>query len=224
METDALIARLTREAGPVRRMMAPWKRAACWLALAVPPLVVVIAFEGLAGKAAMSVTDWRFVIEEIAILATAVTAAIAAFASTIPGHDRRWLWIPAAPLAVWLLTVGEGCVSDWMRLGAAGLTVRADFDCFPPMVLIGTLPAVAMIVMLRRGAPIHPRVAFVLGTLATAAVANFGLRLFHVGDISIMVLVWHFGLLAALLSVAAACGPQVLRWKIAVAAPSRKLW
>lgn len=217
MDTDALIARLANDARPVRRLMPPWKRAALWLALAVPPILAVVAFHGIEVNLATFLVDRRMLIEEVATLATAVTAAIAAFASTVPGRGRNWLWLPALPFAVWLLTVGKGCLDDWMRLGAAGLALRPD-DCFLPMILVGTVPAAAMIAMLRRGAPLHPRLTLLLGTLATAAVANFGLRFFHIGDVSIMLLVWHFGVLAAFLCAAAAVGPRILRWNNSAAA------
>ena len=52
--------------------------------------------------------------------------------------------------------------------------------------------------MLRRGAPLAPRATLFLGALATAAVVAFGLRFFHIGDASIMVLTWHMGLAAVL--------------------------
>jgi tetrahydromethanopterin S-methyltransferase subunit C len=69
-----------------------------------------------------------------------------------------------------------------------------------------------MVVMLRRGAPLAPRVTIALGALAVAAVGNFGLRLFHLGDASIMVLFWHFGTITLLSAFAACLGPQVLYW------------
>ncbi|CAN5221613.1 hypothetical protein BH10PSE9_BH10PSE9_24060 [soil metagenome] len=220
MDTEALIARLADDARPVRRMTPPWRRAVLWLAIAAASVAVVLAYHGAEVDMASFLADRQLLIEEVATLLTAMTAATAAFASTVPGRSRRWLWLPAIPFAVWLFTVGKGCLDDWMRLGAAGLALRPD-DCFLPMILVGTVPAVAMFAMLRRGAPLHPRLTLVLGTLATAAAANFGLRLFHIGDISVMLLVWHFGVLVVFLCAAAAAGPQVLRWKSAVPAPSR---
>jgi hypothetical protein len=46
-----------------------------------------------------------------------------------------------------------------------------------------------------------------------AALANFALRLFHLGDLSIMVLFWHLGSAAVLSVIAAWFGPYVLRWR-----------
>jgi hypothetical protein len=44
-----------------------------------------------------------------------------------------------------------------------------------------------------RGAPLSPRITPALGALAAAALGNFGLRVFHPADASLMVLIWHFG-------------------------------
>ena len=73
--------------------------------------------------------------------------------------------------------------------------------------------AIAMVIMLRKGAPLFPRVTIALGALAVAALGNFGLRLFHVGDASIMVLFWHFGSVALLAVLAATIGRQVFHWR-----------
>src|SRR5262249_57224969 len=124
----------------------------------------------------------RFLLEAAVLLVTALTAALAAFGSVVPGYDRRMLLIPLVPLAVWLVTLGEGCWRNWVALGADGLTLRPDWDCLPPAILIGIVPSIAMVLMLRRGAPLLPRVSIALGALAVAAVANLGLRLVHARD------------------------------------------
>ncbi len=210
LDTDALIDRLTADAVPVRRVDPVWKRVALWIAFGIPPLLAIVAFHAVDLPALIA--DRQLLVEQAAALLTAVAAAAVAFASTVPGIDRRWFWLPAAPLTVWLLALGKGCVDDWVRLGPEGLALRPDFECFGPMLLMAVVPAAAMLLMLRRGAPLAPRTTLFLGALATAALVAFGLRFFHIGDASIMVLVWHMGL-AAVLSVAAGlAGPRALGW------------
>jgi len=212
LDTDALIDRLAGDAIPVRRVDPVWKRVTLWLCLGVPPLVVIVLFHGLAVDTATLMGDRRLLIEQGAALLTGVTAAAAAFSSTIPGASRRWLWLPAAPLAVWLLALGKGCLDDLVQFGPDGLALRPDFDCLGPMLLMAVVPSAAMLLMLRRGAPLAPRATLFLGALATAAIVAFGLRFFHVGDASIMVLTWHMGLAAALTLGAGLAGPRVLGW------------
>jgi hypothetical protein len=212
VQTNELIRHLASGAVPVRRLPAPWLRTALWLAISLPYVVAVVIMKPVAVDFLGGI-DTRFALEQTAILATALTAAIAAFASGVPGHDRKIYVLPLVPLAVWLASLGQGCVQDWLRLGANGLQVRPDWDCAPAAIFIGIIPAIAMVVMLRRGAPLTPRVTVALGALAVAALGNFGLRIFHIGDVSIMVLVWHFGSVALISVLAARIGRQVLNWR-----------
>ncbi len=216
-DTDALIDRLVVDAAPVTVVAPVWRRVALWLALAVPPLVVIIAVHGLVLAPAALVADRLIHAEQLAALVTAIAAAAAAFASTIPGLDRRWRWLPAIPLAVWLALIGKGCFDEWVRLGPEGLVITPDFTCFVPMMLMATVPAASMLVMLRRGAPLAPRATLLLGALATAALVAFGLRFFHAGDATISILVWHMGFVALFVAATSLAGRRALRWPTGVA-------
>jgi hypothetical protein len=218
MDTNALIQELANSAAPVQRLPAPWARMLLWLALSVPFLAAVIwLFMPSDINPVATIADRRFLIEEAVLLVTALTAALAAFASVVPGYDRRILLVPLLPLAAWLASLGEGCWRNWVALGANGLTLRPDWDCLPPAILIGIVPSIAMVVMLRRGAPLIPRISIALGALAVAALANLGLRVFHVGDASVMVLFWHLGGAAVFAGLAALAGRRVLYWRHAAA-------
>ena len=218
MDTDALIDRLVVEAAPVRVVAPIWRRVALWLLLAVPPLLVIVAVHGLVLEPATLMANRLILAEQAAALATAIAAAAAAFASTIPGLDRRWQWLPAVPLAAWLLLIGKGCFDDWVRLGPAGLVIEPDFSCFAPMMLMAVVPAATMLVMLRRGAPLAPRTTLFLGALATAALVAFGLRFFHAGDATISILVWHMGFAALFVLVTNIAGRRFIGWGISTPA------
>jgi hypothetical protein len=213
MDTDEFIKRLAADLQPVRPLRPPWARAVLWLGIALPYVAAVVWGKLMMIDAAQIGADARFMVEQAATLATALTAAIAAFCSVIPGFDRRVLLVPLAPLGLWLASVGQGCVQDWLRLGADGLTIRPDWDCLPPATVIGIVPAIVLVIMLRKGAPLRPRVTLALAALAVASVANFGLQFAHVRDVSIMVLVWHLGAAAALSALGGSLGELVLGWR-----------
>jgi hypothetical protein len=124
----------------------------------------------------------------------------------------RILWLPAIPAAVWAATLGAGCVADWLRQGPDGLTLRTDWDCLPPAILV-SLPLIILLVMLRRGAPLRPRLSVLLAALAVAGLGNAAMRLFHPGDATIMILVWHFSVAFALTALAGLAGRMVLNWR-----------
>ncbi len=219
MDTEQLIHQLADHPAPVRRLPAPWRRAALWFAISLPYVALVVFAHAMPASMPIDLPqmlhDRQFVIEQVATLLTAITAVMAAFCSVVPGYDRRILALPLLPLAIWLLSLGGGCINDWIRLGARGLELRPDWSCLPPATLIGIVPALALVIMLRRGAPLYPRITLALAALAVAALGNFGLRIYHVGDASIMVLVWHFGGVIVLALIAGWIGQLVLRWKTA---------
>jgi hypothetical protein len=62
----------------------------------------------------------------------------------------------------------------------------------------------------RRVAPLRPARTLALGALAAAALGDFGLRLFHPIDASIMVLIWQAGSVLLLVAIGAAAGPWLL--------------
>jgi len=212
MKTDALIESLAREAGPVRPLPAPMRRVWGWLAIALAFALAMVWAIGPRPDLAERLVEARFLLEQGAALATAITAALAALALTMPDAARFWRWLPVVPAGAWLATLGLGCLRDWAQMGPAGLRITADPECFVYIALIGSLPLLVLVLMLRRGAPLRPSWTLALAALAAAAIGNFALRLFHTQDAALMVLIWQVGAVALIAAIAGLCGRQVLRW------------
>ena len=225
MSTDALIHRLCDNCEPCNRLACPSTRAAIWLALAIP-YVAVVAFFVMPGDAfelAVPTGDWRYAAEQAGALGTAIAAAFAAFAATVPGRDRRLLWLPVLPLALWIGAVAYGCAGEGLGAGLQEVAERPDWWCVRSMLMVGAGPAVIMAVMLRRGAPLAPHATVALGGLAAAALANVALRLIFTEETQLMVLVWHVGTVMALTLLAGWAGAWLLSWRAMVAGMRRKL-
>lgn len=212
-KTEDLIAALARDAQPVRPLASPWRRLLAWLAISLPWVIAVVAVISPREDLADKLSDPRWVLEQLATLATALTAAVAAFCAGVPGRARWERILPLPPFAFWVGLLGLGCVQAWLVAGPKGLTLYPDWVCFPGIVLVGAVPAVAMALMLRRGAPVAPVVSTALGALAAAALADFGLRLFHPQDASLMVLVWQVGSVVILTIAGGLVGPTIVRWR-----------
>ncbi len=215
MKTEYLIDRLAAEAVPVRPLPSPTLRVLTWLATAAPAVILAVVAMGPRSDLADRLGDGRYLLEQAAAAVTALSAAYAAFSAGIPGRPRWLLMLPSVPLAVWLGSLGQGCVAAWLQAGPEGMTLRADWLCLPAIAMTGAVPAVAMVVMVRRGAPLRPHATTTLAALATAALGNVGLRLFHSEDASLMVLVWQFGAVALLSAAAGMLGRRVLPWHLA---------
>lgn len=222
MDTDKLIACLTEKADPVRRLPSPWVRTASWFAIAIPYVAVIVVMMAPRDDLALKFTEPRFLLEQVAALCTAIGAAVAAFQSIVPGYNRRFLLLPLVPLSVWLASLGQGCVQLWLS-GNALVSFTSDFICIPAIALVGTLPAAAMVLMLRKGAPLWPHASAALGGLAAAGLGNFGLRLFHSQDVSLMVLVWQMGTVFMLTILCGWAGRLFLDWRPVVARVRRNL-
>jgi hypothetical protein len=222
MKTETLIERLAAVAEPVQRLSRPWTRTAKWLLISIPYVALVVFFMSPRNDLITKASDLWYVVEEVAALTTGITAAAAAFMTIIPGHNRKALLLPLLPLAVWLGSLAQGCVQDWIQLGPDGLSLRPDWFCLPAIVLVGAVPAIAMAVMLRRGAPLTPHLTTALGGLAAAGLGNFGLRLFHTQDASLMVLVWQVGTVFILTAMAAGVGHFLLNWPSIIGSARRR--
>jgi hypothetical protein len=213
MDTNNLIQQLGSEGRPVRPLPRPLTRTVVWLAMGAVYVAAVVVMMTPRTDLLLKFSEGRYFIEQCAALVTGIAAAVAAFASVIPGMNRKVLLVPLVPLAVWVGSLGQGCVSDWVKSGIGGLSLQPDWLCFPAIALIGAGPAVTIAWMIRRGAPLSPHLTAALGGLAAAGLGNFGLRLFHPQDASLMVLVWQFGSVFILSILAALSGRYVLSWQ-----------
>ncbi len=222
MDTDKVIQRLAESSEPAPPLARPWIRAAVWLAFAMPYVAMVVFVMSPRGDLAQKLSDARFFIEQVGALGTGIAAAIAAFATIVPGYDRKVILLPVVPLAAWLGSLGQGCIQTWMQFGPHGLSLTPDWVCLPAIALVGMVPAIAMAAMLRRGAPLTPHLTTALGGLAAAGLGNFGLRLFHSQDASLMVLVWQFGSVFVLTCLAGSAGHLLLSWRSKIGAVRRR--
>jgi hypothetical protein len=81
----------------------------------------------------------------------------------------------------------------------------------PAIVLVASVPAIAITLMLHRGAPLAPHLTALLGGLAAAALGAFGVRFFCTQDGSLMVLIWQFGTVCVLSALAGCAGHHLLK-------------
>jgi hypothetical protein len=206
--TQALIDSLSRDLSPVRPLRHPLIRTALWVALLVPYTGLVVIVLGFLLKRPISTLDRPFLMEQTFALLTGITAAVAAFASTIPGRKRSYLLWPVLPLIAWLGTLGENCFAT----GPLAITGH-NVWCFPFVIILGTAPAILLWKMLRRGAPLTPNVTAGLGALAAAGVGNFCVRLVHQEDVTLMLLFWHVGGVFLLSILTATAGRYLLNWR-----------
>src|SRR5437870_2516845 len=212
-QTEQFIRQLAGQAVPVRKLPRPYTRAAAWIALSVAYIGLVLLIMPARHDLSSKLHDPLFLIEQFSGLATGIAAALAAFTTVVPGYDRKWAILPLLPLAIWLGSLGPGCIDQLNQFGIQGLPLRHSPWCVPFIVLLGAIPAAAMVLMLRRGAPLTPHLTAALGGLAAAGLANVGVRIIHPEDVTVMLLVWHVGGVMALSALAGSMGRYFLNWR-----------
>jgi len=220
MKTSELIDALSATALPVKRLRPPLVRAALWLLLAAVVLGLLVAASGLRPDWAQCVRQGDFVTAMVATLACAGLAAVASFKLSLPGSSRWWGLLPAPALAVWVSTIGYGCLTDWVALGSDGVRMGEAARCFATLLLTSVPLATAMLIMLRHAAVFRPTVVSATGGLAVAAMTSFVLSLIHPFDATIMILVWNLGTAAMIAGLATLLGKRTFGWMAARLPPA----
>jgi hypothetical protein len=207
--TPDLIDALSVDVKPVRRLRPPLARAGAWLTFAML-LALLVIVHGVRPDLAEHLRRPVFVIGVLAALVTGVLAAIAAFLVSLPDRSRLWPFLAAPSLAVWLSTIGYGCLTDWVVIGPDGVQIGETVRCFATLVLTSAPLSLAMIVMLRYAAMLRSTLVTITGTLSVAAITATALSLFHEIDASVMILIWNVGISALIVALGGALGPRML--------------
>jgi hypothetical protein len=210
--TPELIDELSARATPVQRLRPPLVRAGLWLLLAGLVLLALAAAHGARPDLALRLRDPSFAGALAGSLLTGILAAIAAFHLSLPDRSRLWLLLPAPALALWVATIGYGCLTDWVSIAPGGLRLGSTLECFATLLIASLPPSVALLVMLRHTARLHPTMVGMTGGLATAGVAATALSLLHELDASVMVLVWNLGAAALIVALGGAFSRRIFGW------------
>lgn len=213
--TEELIDTLVERAAPVRRLRPPLVRAALWLAFAGLLIALMAAGVGIRADFIMRLHQPAFAVTIGAALATGILSAATAFTASIPGRSRWWLALPLPTLAVWMSTIGYGCVAQWVSSGPDGLHLGEELRCSALVVMTSVPLGIALTAMLRYAATLRPGTVALSGGLAIAAIVAAALPLFHDHDASALILLWNVGTAALMTSVAGLLGPRMFSWMAA---------
>ena len=167
-----------------------------WLAAAGVGLAGIAFFTTLRPDLAGSFREPRFLVEFTAIAMTATLAALAAFASTVPGSSASVLVLPVPTALIWLATLGEGCRQAWIADGGFGPHLTVDWECLPIMLLVTAPPALLIQAILLQEVFVAPARSPLLDGLAVTALGSFGSKLPQMHATSVVVLTWLLSNLA----------------------------
>ena len=211
-KTPDLIDALVETATPVRRLRPPIDRAGLWLAFAAIVLGLIAIAHGLRPDFSDCMRQPLFVVGMLGALATGISAAVASFQLSLPDSSRLWIILPLPALALWVVTIGYGCLSDWVSIGPDSVRLGEAIRCFATLLMTSVPLSIAMLAMLRYTALLRPLEVSVLGGLAVAAVTAFALSLFHDPDATVMILIWNLGSAVLIAALGSLFGQSMLTW------------
>jgi hypothetical protein len=212
MNTDHVIERLAQDLSPAARLAAPWIRAAWWLIGAAAYFGLLAWMMGSPSDAVSRGPTAVFSFSQMAAMVTAAAAVVAAFASSVPGYHRRIFLFPALAAAGWLGSLTTGALHESTR-GDVILAVPGEWGCVAMIVVGGAVPAFAMTVMLRRGAPLTPALTAGTGMLGVATLASVSACVSQPHPSDAVTLLWHGTAILAVVLLAAWGACSALRWR-----------
>jgi hypothetical protein len=212
--TPDLIDQLCADLKQVRRLRPPLLRAGLWLLGAATTVALLAVALGVRPGLVQLLQAPAFTAALAGSLLTGALAAIAAFELSLPDRSRLWLLLPAPALALWISTIGYGCLTDWVSLGPDGVRIGSTLECFATLVLASLPPAVALVAMLRRTAWLRPTPVAISGGLAVGGIAATAMSLLHALDATVMVLIWTLGATAVIAALGGTLGRSIFGWTV----------
>jgi hypothetical protein len=214
VRTDDLIRQLANEARPVRPLRPTPLRLVGWAVIAAASLGVVSMLMGVRREFGSVADQADFAVEAALLIITALSAAVGALVVSVPGAERSALvrWTPiVAGVASVLWAAGELALASATGEPTGRLTF--GWHCVYKTAAVAAVPAIALVVLVRRAAPTRAAWAGLLAILATAAVGVLGANIICPYDRPLHMLVWHVAPLMLFAGAGAALGTWLLRWE-----------
>jgi len=214
---DRLIGALAADLQPVRPLLSPPLRALLWLMLVVLIAAGLALFANLPAVAhrIIAVPDmWLAVLGSIA---TAATAALAAFELSLPDRSRAWALLPLPAAILWVGASGLGCLRAYVLPGTHVADLGDTRDCLIFIISLSVPLSAVLIFMLRRACSLTPALTATMAGLASAAAAATLLNFFHPYDAAATDLLVHLVAVGIVVVAVRAFGPRALKNSVAEA-------
>lgn len=206
MDTAELAEALAKAAKPVRVIRSPLVRTGRWLLLAPAVTLLLAAGHGFRPDLLHQLSAPSFAAGLAASSLTGASAAFGSLAASLPDRSRRWLLLPLPCLAVWMATLGHGCLTDWVGYDAGSLRLGGAVRCVVTVLLVSLPLSISLFAMLRHTARLRPTAVSLVAGLAVAGVTSTAMSLLYRLDATVLNLTLNLGatgLAAAVEAIAA---------------------
>ena len=207
---ESLIGRLSTELVPVRRLPPPSLRTMGWLLVVVAIAAVLLMHYRVTGMEQRFAGTPDLAWAGIGAVLTAISAAWAAFALSVPGRRAAWAWLPLPGALLWIGASGLGCLRQVVAPGTEVSTMHQSGDCLVFIIAFSIPLSALMVVLLRRAYPLRPVLTAMLVGLASAAASASLLEICHAYDAAATDLLTHAAAVGLVVAVNAAMGGRLL--------------
>jgi hypothetical protein len=172
--SKTLIETLSAELSPVMPLARPLRRAGLWIACALAYLALFVAFSGLRHDIGTAISSGCFLCEMALAVVIGLSAVLASAWLCVPDgtQNRAVVIAPLAGLAVFSVWVAGRSFTEPLVMPHLHWE-----HCFNTGLAMGFIPALALILLSRRGATTAPGLMALMNSLAVAALGFIGLRL-----------------------------------------------
>lgn len=210
MTTESLIAELTLQARPIKRL--PHLRVCVeWALVTLLSLAVVSQFSGLRDDIAARLAEPMFALELALNFMLIVIAGCAATAFSYPDRAQAPFLKPAL-----LICFGAYSALIVFSVVSAPSAVPTDvphgIECFTCILSFAAMPALWLFWRLRQLASTRPMHAGFAALMMAVAVGCLGVRLVENETASAGVMLWHYLPLVLLSALGLLLGKKIFRW------------
>jgi len=208
MNTNDLIQKLSQDIAPVQRLASTPKRLGFWLAIAFLVLVLEVTLFGPREDLGQRAFTAQFATEVLSVLFVALVSAYGALVLSIPAPEKKAVtrWLPIAGVTLWFAFLA-------IRVVDSGIfATECAFSCARDIVILGFAPSLILYLLVRKGAPVFPRITGALAILAGASLGCLGTLFLCHNDEAIHLLLWHLMPVLALSLVGTLGGRALLKW------------
>ena len=176
---EGLIGDLTEDLAPVKALAHPVLRAGSWILGAAAYVAVVVVFLGVRPDLVAQTSNVFFLFEISVMALVFLTAALASCWLCVPDMRGR-VWLASVPVSLVLAFT----VWTFLRAITEGVVIQNPHwsHCFQDAVLMGAVPAAAIMLLSRKGATTKPFLMGVMNVLSVTALGYIGLRLTCAND------------------------------------------
>jgi hypothetical protein len=211
MQTELLIARLARQARPVRVVPATRTLLARWAVVSAVSVTAGVAWYGLRRDAVTELASGEFLVRALITTLVATAAARHALRWSVPGMEPEGLrrLEPALLVTAWasllILPLLGPAIADRI------VSVRWHPQCAWQMASVAIVPAAWMFWRIGRAAPYALTWTSTQAALASVGAAALAVQLICGLNGAAHQLVWHVGSLLAITGATALAGRLLLR-------------